>query len=63
MANSSIAMWLNENEDVGHIDAFMPPAGGREFTHLHLAKDLGNLTKIIETETNPETVKSQNISK
>jgi len=27
------------------------------------SKDLGNLTKIIETETNPETVKSQNLSK
>ena len=33
---TSIAMWLDENEDVGHIDAFMPPSGGREFTHIHL---------------------------
>jgi hypothetical protein len=33
---SSIAMWLDENENVGNIDAFMPPSGGREFTHLHL---------------------------
>jgi len=33
---SSTAMWLDENEAVGHIDAFMPPSGGREFTHIHL---------------------------
>ena len=25
---TSIAMWLDENENVGHIDAFMPPSGG-----------------------------------
>lgn len=33
---TSTAMWLDENEDVGHIDAFMPPSGGREFAHIHL---------------------------
>ena len=33
---TSIAMWLDENEEVGHADAFMPPPGSREFTHLHL---------------------------
>ncbi len=30
------AFWLAENVDVEHGDAFMPPAGGREFAHLHL---------------------------
>ncbi|MFT5819827.1 MAG: hypothetical protein ACI8ZM_001052 [Crocinitomix sp.] len=33
---TSTAMWLDENEPVGHEDAFMPPYGGREFTHIHL---------------------------
>jgi hypothetical protein len=30
------AFWLDENVGVQHDDAFMPPAGGREFAHLHL---------------------------
>ena len=30
------AFWLAESVDVQHDDAFMPPAGGREFAHLHL---------------------------
>lgn len=29
------AFWLSEKVDVQHGDAFMPPAGGREFAHLH----------------------------
>jgi hypothetical protein len=30
------AFWLSEHVEVQHDDAFMPPAGGREFAHLHL---------------------------
>ena len=48
---SSIAMWLDENEDVGHIDAFMPPPGSREFTHLHLD---GSIHTVVGTEIENE---------
>lgn len=30
------ALWLDEQVEVVHADAFMPPAGGREFAHVHL---------------------------
>ncbi len=29
------ALWLDESVDIAQDDAFMPPAGGREFAHLH----------------------------
>jgi hypothetical protein len=29
------ALWLDESVSVAHDDAFMPPAGGREFAHVH----------------------------
>jgi hypothetical protein len=29
------AFWLDEKVDAPSADAFMPPAGGREFAHLH----------------------------
>ena len=32
---TSRAMWLNENIPAAHNDAFMPPAGSREFCHFH----------------------------
>ncbi len=48
---SSIAMWLDENENVGHIDAFMPPPGSREFTHLHLD---GSIHTVLGTEIENE---------
>lgn len=32
---SSRALWLDEAVPVAHDDAFMPPAGSREFCHLH----------------------------
>ena len=32
---TSRAMWLDENIDAAHTDAFMPPEGSREFCHLH----------------------------
>lgn len=48
---SSIAMWFDENEDVGHIDAFMPPPGSREFTHLHLD---GSIHTVVGTEVENE---------
>jgi hypothetical protein len=31
----SRALWLDENIQAAHADAFMPPAGSREFCHLH----------------------------
>ena len=31
----SRAMWLDESIAAAHDDAFMPPAGSREFCHLH----------------------------
>jgi hypothetical protein len=31
----SRALWLDENVQAAHADAFMPPAGSREFCHLH----------------------------
>lgn len=30
------ALWLAEEVPVAHEDAFMPPAGGREFAHIHI---------------------------
>lgn len=53
---TSIAMWLDENEDVGHIDAFMPPSGGREFTHLHLD---GSIHTVVDTETEEEIIQKK----
>jgi hypothetical protein len=50
---SSIAMWLDENENVGHIDAFMPPSGGREFTHLHLD---GSIHTVVGTALEDEII-------
>ena len=44
-------MWLDENENVGHIDAFMPPPGSREFTHLHLD---GSIHTVLGTEVENE---------
>ena len=29
------ALWLDESVTAAHDDAFMPPAGGREFAHVH----------------------------
>jgi len=51
--STSIAMWLDENEDVGHIDAFMPPSGGREFTHLHLD---GSIHTVVRTKIEDEII-------
>ncbi|MDC0980419.1 DUF5519 family protein [Bdellovibrionales bacterium] len=50
---TSIAMWLDENEKVGHDDAFMPPAGGREFTHLHLD---GSIHTVVGSEVENEII-------
>ena len=50
---SSTAMWLDENENVGNIDAFMPPAGGREFTHIHLD---GSFHTVVGTEVEDEII-------
>jgi phospholipase/carboxylesterase len=30
------ALWLDDEVEVAHEDAFMPPAGSREFAHVHL---------------------------
>jgi hypothetical protein len=32
---STRALWLAETVPAAHDDAFMPPAGGREFAHVH----------------------------
>lgn len=53
---TSIAMWLDENENVGHIDAFMPPSGGREFTHLHLD---GSIHTVVDTKTEEEIIRKK----
>ncbi len=50
---TSVAMWLDENEDVAHDDAFMPPSGGREFTHLHLD---GSIHTVVATEVEDEII-------
>jgi phospholipase/carboxylesterase len=51
--STSTAMWLDENEDVGHIDAFMPPSGGREFTHIHLD---GSFHTVVSSEVENEII-------
>jgi hypothetical protein len=33
--SSTRALWLGESISVAHEDAFMPPAGSREFAHVH----------------------------
>lgn len=53
---SSIAMWLDENEKVGHIDAFMPPPGSREFTHLHVD---GSIHTVLGTAVENEILAKQ----
>jgi len=50
---TSTAMWLDENENVGHIDAFMPPSGGREFTHIHLD---GSFHTVVSTDVENEII-------
>ncbi len=53
---TSIAMWLDENEDVGHFDAFMPPSGSREFTHIHLD---GSLHTVVATDIENEIIEKK----
>jgi hypothetical protein len=43
---TSRALWLLESVAAAHTDAFMPPAGSREFCHLH--QD-GSLHAVVET--------------
>jgi hypothetical protein len=47
------AFWLAENVAAQHEDAFMPPAGGREFAHLHLD---GSMHLCVSDETITEVV-------
>jgi len=54
--STSIAMWLDENENVGHIDAFMPPSGGREFTHIHLD---GSFHTVVATDIENEIIEKK----
>jgi hypothetical protein len=54
--STSIAMWLDENESVGHSDAFMPSSGGREFTHLHLD---GSIHTVVGTEVEDEIINNK----
>ncbi len=50
---SAQALWLHEDEDVAHADAFMLPSGGREFAHLHLD---GSIHAIVDSETESEII-------
>lgn len=50
---TSQALWLHEDEEVANSDAFMPPAGGREFTHLHLD---GSIHAVVSTEVENEVI-------
>jgi len=53
---TSRAMWLNEDVNSAHDDAFMPPAGSREFCHLH--KD-GSLHAVVETNIEDEILEKK----
>ena len=48
------AFWLEESVPVRHDDAFMPPAGGREFAHLHLD---GSMHLCVSEEATEEIVR------
>jgi hypothetical protein len=48
---TSQALWLHEDETVANTDAFMPPPGSREFTHLHID---GSIHAVVGTEVENE---------
>jgi hypothetical protein len=47
------AMWLDEAIEQAHEDAFMPPAGSREFCHLH---EDGSLHLVLGSEVEQEII-------
>lgn len=47
------AFWLDDQVEVAHPDAFMPPAGSREFAHLHAD---GSLHLCVSDEANREII-------
>ena len=48
---TSRALWLSEKIPAAHDDAFMPPAGSREFCHLH---EDGSLHAVVADEVEQE---------
>ena len=51
---TSRAMWLDEGIAAAHKDAFMPPAGSREFCHLHAD---GSLHAVVDEPVEQEILK------
>ena len=47
------ALWLNEEVQVAHHDAFMPPKGSREFCHLHLD---GSIHTVVDVQLENEII-------
>jgi hypothetical protein len=53
---TSRALWLLESVAAAHPDAFMPPAGSREFCHLH--QD-GSLHAVVDTTVEHQILESE----
>lgn len=51
--STTIAMWLDEDMEVGNLDAFMPTKKSREFTHLHLD---GSIHTVVAKEIENEII-------
>lgn len=52
---TSRALWLLESVAAAHADGFMPPAGSREFCHLH--QD-GSLHAVVDTSVEHQILES-----
>jgi hypothetical protein len=50
---TSRALWLDENVEAAHEDAFMPPANSREFCHLH---EDGSLHAVVDNQVEEEII-------
>ena len=53
---SSRALWLDENVQAAHDDAFMPPSNSREFCHLH---EDGSFHTVVDVAIENEIIKKQ----
>ena len=51
---TSRAMWLDPKVTAAHDDAFMPPAGSREFCHMHLD---GSIHAVVENDVEDEIIR------
>lgn len=49
----SRALWLDESIQQAHADAFMPPAGSREFCHLH---EDGSIHTVVDVSIEEEII-------